>query len=326
MKKYYNINVTLCDSLAPVSFALHTDESYGKYLLAATRFNNEITSYNGDLNALRVAIYYHMADQLINQHYIQHAQNPTSTTILNNILSALADVEMSYYDDEEECAEYWIEQGVIANDPTLIRKGLFRAFVHYFDDMTIHVDPKAHTKCAATSILEFDSENCVEQFKKYGDKECYSVQITINGCDGDLIEEFYEHSIYMHPYLGEMMLSDSNYDLLDHAGEFYGGLIDTMKWKAAVKLFEQHKQLKATYPDQYDDGETTPLENFWAMALEEGEIDEEEYEEIMDDINNDFYIDMIYEIIDNYELVVLEDSYRAPISDKDDPRTTDYED
>lgn len=325
MKKYYNINVNLSENLETVSFALHTDESFGKYLLAATRYKNEISPYDSSVNSLRVAIYYHMAEYFIDQHTAQLAQNVNTSTLLTNILSVLEDTKLPYYDDEEDCAAYLIDQGMIANDPSLIRKGLFRAFVHYFEDMTIHVEPKAHTKSTATSILEFDPKNCVEQFKKYGEKECYSVQITINGCDGDLIEEFYDHTIYTHPYLGEMMLSDSDYDTLDQASGFYGGLIDAMKWKAAVKLLEEHKSLKSMCSDQ-DDDEPTPLENFWAMALEEGEIDEDEYEEIMDDITNKFHIETIYEIMDNYELVILEEFYRGSITDEDSTYTTDYED
>lgn len=326
MKKYYNIHATLPENLGTVSFALHTDENFGKYLLAVTRIRNELPSCCGDLNSLRVAIYYHMADYLINQHTTQLAHDPTAPTVLNTFLDVLKEIELYYCDDEDNCAAYWIEQGMIANSPSLLRKGLFQAFILYLD-MIIRVEPKAHTKCSAASILEFDSKTCVEQFKKNGEKECYSVQININDCNGDQIEEFYECPIYIHPYLGEMMLADSGHDLEEYAGEFYGGLIDALKWKAAVMLFEEHKCLKETYPQHYaDEDKTTPLENFWAMALEEGEVDEEEYEEIMSDINDTYYIERIYEIIDNRYLLSLEDFYRAPLSDKDNPHTTDYED
>jgi hypothetical protein len=235
MKKYYNIDVELSENLEAVSFAIHTDEQFGKYLIGATRYNNQnLPSYNGDLNSLRVAIYYYMADLFINQHNTQFANDSTKPTILNTILDELADMELSYYDDEDDCAAYWIEQGMIGNDPSLIRKGLFQAFALYYYDMTVRVDPTAHTKCSATSILEFDPKNCIEHFKKCGEKECYSVQININDCDGDLIEEFYECSIYMHPYLGEMMLADSDHDLEDYACNFYGGLLDDLKWQAAA--------------------------------------------------------------------------------------------
>ena len=326
MKKYYNITVELPENLGTVSFALHTDEKYGRYLLATTRYNNELPSYIGNLNFLRAGICYHLADYFINQHTTALANNPASPTILKTILDVLAETDVPYYDDEEDCAAYWIEQGVITTNLSLIRKGLFRAFVLYLNDMIIKIDPDVFTNCPADSILEFDPKTCVAQFKEYGEKECYSVQININDCDGDLIEEFYECSIYMHPYLGEMLLADSERDPENFAGEFYGDLLDALKWRAAVQLFEQHKHLKDTYPQYYvNEEDTTPLENFWSMALDEGEIDEEEYEEIMGDINNTCYIERIYEIIDNRYLLTLDDFYRARLSDKDNQRTTDYE-
>ena len=46
----------------------------------------------------------------------------------------------------------------------------------------------------------------------------------------------------------------------------------------------------------------------------------------MADINDTYYIERIYEIIDSRYLLSLDDFYRAPLSDKDDPRTADYED
>lgn len=323
MKKYYNIHVELPKNLGHVPFALHTDAKFGKKLLSETRFNNKLFSHEGDLKLLHIAIYYHLADHFINQHFQQRAVDPTASTILNTIADTLEEMNLNYFEYEDDCAVFWINQGILSNNSSLLRKGLFQAFVHHFNQMKIIVEPKTYNDCPTTSILEFDPNTCIETFKQYGEKECYTVQVDINDCYGDLIEEFYECNIYMHPYLGEMMLYNCNDDIARYPESFYYGLTDALKWHAAKLLFEEHQSLKTVFDP---DDDPTPLENFWAMALDEGFIDDEEYDEIMNDLTNPNDIGRIYEIIDTEDLLFLEDFNRADIDEKDYPATIDYED
>ncbi len=322
MKNYYNIQVKLPNNLGHVPLALHTDVKFGKKLLSETRFNNKLFSHEGDFKLLHIAIYYHLADYFINQHFQQRSIDPISPTILNTIVDTLNEMELDFFEYENDCAAHWIHQGILSENSSLLRKGLFQAFVHHFNHMNIIVEPKTYKECLATSILEFDPTTCIETFKQYGEKECYTVQLDINDCYGNLIEEFYECNIYMHPYLGEMMLYNCNDDIARYPESFYYGLTDALKWHAAKQLFGEHQYLKSEYG--LDD--PTPLENFWAMALDEGFIEDEEYDEIMNDLTNPNDIGRIYEIIDTENLLFLEDFNRADIDEKDYPTTIHYED
>lgn len=323
MKKFYNVNVTLPEDLGSIPFALYTDEIFGKALIASNRFSNMRIPNIDETKPLRASIFYFLADLIIELHKQDSEGDSASYTILDCIQDTLLRMGMSEFDDDDDWAAYWIAEGLRCADEALIKKGLFKAFVFQFEDMVIEVAPKAHTKCSADRVLEFDPRTCYRQLNKHTDKECYSVQLTINNPYGDLIEEFYECPLCIPSYLGEMMLSDYDQDIANYPGEFYYGLVDALKWHAAKLLHNQHQGLKG---DPFWGDEDTPLEMFWAMALEQEEIDDDEYEEILDDISNEDNIGRIYEIIDTLDLLTLDDMGRTSTECQCDPITIHYED
>ena len=312
MKKYYNITINLDENMDEIVFPIHFDEKMIK----------RVNLNNGVNNRLRVSIYYHIADMIIDQHMKSIKEAPSNNTILTKICNMLNKVERSDFDDDEDCAANCVEQGLLTNDVNLIRKGLFKAFVFIFEP-EIGISNSFDPDNDLNNVLEFDHDTCIEKFMEISEKECYCGQFTINDLNGELLEEFYECSVYMYPYMGEMLLSNRNLDLLDYDYGFYGYLVDAASYHAAEMLFNQHKTLKSSFPEYYDD-DPTPLESFWEMAYDIGQIDDDEYEEIINNINNPDHIELIYEIISELNLLVLEDFYRADISEKDDPRTLNF--
>lgn len=307
MKKYYNIHVNLTNDLAPVSFALHTDERVGNRILNTT-WKNVLLSDDGDANCFRVALYYHMAD-----HFIAHRAE------LAALCKALKRMDLCYFDNGEDSAAFLIGQGIGTNDIAILRKGLFRAFVHYFNSMVITIDGPTDKMSADDWVFEYDPNCIIENYQQH-EKECYSVELDILDFYGNTIEEFYEVPLYLHPYLGEMMLADYKHDLLDYSEALYEGLMDALRWKAAQLLVEEHVSLKRDGDDE------TPLEVFWTMACDMGEIDEDEYAEIISNLGDPNQIEQIYEIICDYGLLNVTDCFRESISVKDHPRALHYED
>ena len=323
MKNYYNVTVNLSEILESFSFTLSTNGVCGVRLVKAALMN-EWHPFAYNLDAIRSVVYYHLADHLIQKHLEQSTLDSAAPTVMNRIRDAIEDKGGTVFDNDDDNAVYWIDQGMETGDLTLIRKGLFRAFVFELNDgLKMDVVQVGEEERIQHEVLEFDFDDYAEQLQAYGQKEEYSVQMDIYGCYGATIEEFYECTISIHPYLGEMLLNYSYYDLEEYDNRFFGGLFDAMKYKAAEKLHRLHKSLK---DDPYFLQHKTSLEQFWEMALEEGDIDDEEYKEIMADIENDAYIDRICEIIDNNNLLAIQDLNRNFSYKKSDPNALSYED
>ena len=314
MKKYYDVNVEMSANMGAVSFGLCIDEvTYRRYF----RWNEwkEGLIHDEEMKPMRAALCYYMADVIINQHIQQLAADSGTTTLLHNIHDVQAAMPRRRNDAEENYAAYWIEKGLHDNNCDWIRKGLFRVLMGDFRSMKIQMSAATSEEWAAEESFEFHPDRCLEQLQQYGEQECYAVYLEINdGCFGDL-EVGWESAVYMHPYLGEMLLADHkcNSDGQYH-GEIYDGLMEALRWKAAEELVKTYEE------------DEMSLESFWARAFDEGYIDEDEHEEIMADICNPVYIPMICQIIADGNLLYIEDIYRPTQFTRNCDRVIYYED
>ena len=300
-KCYYNVRVSYTDDLQPQNFTLITTQKGSNQITYACR-NGVLTRYACNAHALKVAIYFHLAEKFIQEHQQQKAANPDADTVLNAIYNILDTEDAEYEADDDFGAAYWIAAGMEANDPKIMRKGLFRALVHYLD-MQIVIE--ASSEAAATSdVLEYDPTDYAQKFDALCDKELYPVTLTLSSIDGDEIEYWEDHDLCLPAYLGEMLLNDES-EFADNDSNFYDNLIDSLKVYIGKLLIRQHIGLKkVTTAD--DDDDVTPLEMFFEMAHENENIDDEEYEDVLKYITHDDNVSLIYEIVDEYELLQIE--------------------
>ena len=298
-KCYYNIKIDFEDGLETQKFTLLTTPN-GSRVITYACYNGVLSPYAENVNALKVAIYFHLAENFIKQHQQQKAAAPDAPTVLNTI----CDLDTEDAEDDASAA-YWIAAGMAANDEKLMRKGLFRALVHYLE-MQISIE-SADTDVDTTEVLEFDPANYVKKFSALCDKEVYQVSLTVNDLDGDEIEIWEDYDICIPAYLGEMMMVDQS-DFLGRDNRFYANLYDYLMTYMGKLLIQQHGTLKP----MLDEDDATPLERFMEMAHDNDDIDDEEYDDILEHITSESNTEVIYEIIEQYDLFQLECSgYRC---------------
>ena len=299
-KCYYNVRVDFVDDLPPQNFTLLTNQ-LGSKQIDRSCFYGVLAKFAPNAHALKVAIYFHLAEMFIKEHQQQKATAPDSDTILNTIYNILDTEDAEYEADNEFGAAYWIAAGIEANDPKLMRKGLFRAIVHYLD---LRISIEASNEEVTADALEYDPADYDQKFNALCDKELYPVTLTLYDIDGDEIEFWDDHDLCLPAYLGEMLLNDET-GFAECDSDFYDTLIDSIKVYMGKLLIRQHIGLKKVTTAEDEDC-LTPLEMFIEMAHNNENIDDEEYEDILKYITHDDNVSLIYELIDEYELLQIE--------------------